>query len=113
MGAEFPCRTRECLEKALYALISLIPEGRVVSYKMVAKALGVSPRLAARILAANPDPIVVPCHRVVYSDGRLGGYTPRGPGFKEKLLAFEGVSVSRGRVPRDAFASLEELLGIG
>ncbi len=110
MGAKFPCRTRECLKAALYALVSLIPEGRVASYKTVAEALGISPRLAARFLAANPDPIVVPCHRVVHNDGRLGGYTPRGPGFKEKLLVFEGVKVSRGRVPRDAFVSLEELL---
>ncbi len=110
MEAEFPCRTRECLKEALYALISLIPEGRVASYKMVAEALGISPRLAARLLAANPDPIVVPCHRVVHSDGRLGGYTPRGPGFKEKLLVFEGVRVSGGRVPRKAFVGLEELL---
>ena len=110
MDYEFPCRRLECLRMALYALVSLIPEGRVASYKTLAQALGVSPRLVARLLATNPNPIAVPCHRVVYSDGRLGGYTPRGPRFKAKLLSFEGVEVSEGKVPKDRFIGLEELL---
>ncbi len=45
----------------------------------------------------NPTPIVVPCHRVVYSDGRVGGYFG---GVKEKIgiLASEGVFVVNGKI---------------
>ena len=54
-----------------------IPYGAVSSYKQVAAAAG-SPRgqrAAGNALGANPIPIVVPCHRVLHSDGGLGGYT--------------------------------------
>ena len=48
---------------------------------------------------ANPNPIVVPCHRVVRADGVLGGYSGgEGPVTKAKLLAREGVQVSAGKV---------------
>ena len=50
-------------------------------------------------LGANRNPIVVPCHRVVRSDGELGGYSGgEGPRTKAKLLAREGVQVSAGKV---------------
>lgn len=45
----------------------------------------------------NPTPIVVPCHRVVHSDGRLGGYDS-GVQVKIKLLASEGVEVVDGKI---------------
>jgi methylated-DNA-[protein]-cysteine S-methyltransferase len=68
-----------------------IPFGEVATYKDVAGHAG-SPRgyrAAGNALGANPIPIVVPCHRVVASGGKLGGYTG-GIERKLKLLAVEG-----------------------
>lgn len=86
---------------SVYAMTSIIPMGKVTTYGAIAKAIG-SPgaaRAVGQVLGANPNPIVVPCHRVVRVDGRLGGYSGgEGPLTKAKLLAREGVRVSGGRV---------------
>lgn len=68
-----------------------IPYGHVVSYKDVATQLG-SPRAVRAVgtaCATNPLPIVVPCHRVLRSDGSLGGYVG-GLAAKTTLLTLEG-----------------------
>jgi methylated-DNA-[protein]-cysteine S-methyltransferase len=68
-----------------------IPFGETLSYQQVAAKAG-SPRgsrAAGNALGANPMPIVVPCHRVLTSGGKLGGYTG-GVHRKETLLAIEG-----------------------
>jgi len=82
-------------------MTSLIPMGRVTTYGAIAKAMGF-PRAARAVgnaLGANMNPIVVPCHRVVRSDGELGGYSGgEGRVTKAKLLAREGVKVSAGKV---------------
>ena len=49
--------------------------GQVISYKQLADACGTGPRAIGRLMASNPWPVVVPCHRVVRSDGSLGGYS--------------------------------------
>jgi len=85
------------IEEQVYTLVSSIPKGMVSTYKDVAVALGrpdIS-RLIGRILSRNPDPIVVPCHRVVMSDGSIGGYI-YGADVKEELLRREGVMVEDG-----------------
>ncbi len=71
-----------------------IPYGQVWSYKAVARAAGASqaPRAVGQALAANPTPILVPCHRVIYVDGTLGGYAA-GEGWKEWLLALEDIQL--------------------
>jgi O-6-methylguanine DNA methyltransferase len=69
--------TRKVLE-----VTSLIPVGYVASYGGVAKAAGGGPRAVGRIMALNPFPPIVPCHRVVSSDFTLGGY---GGGLDVKL----------------------------
>jgi len=55
-------------------VVSLIPVGFVASYGSVARAAGGGPRAVGRVMASNPFPLVVPCHRVVCSDFTLGGY---------------------------------------
>jgi len=64
-----------------------IPRGEVRTYGQLAKQLDSSPRAVGQALAANPLPIVVPCHRVVSAHG-LGGFSG-GTDWKEKLLKFE------------------------
>lgn len=83
------------IEEIVYALVQLIPMGCVTTYKDIANVLKLSPRLVAKVLSRNRSPIAIPCHRVIKSDGRLGGYTINGrkaPKLKELLLRFEGYS---------------------
>ncbi len=100
------------IKELVYALIQLIPPGYVTTYGSIAKILGTSPRLVGKILGENPNPIVVPCHRVVKSDASLGGYSgASGIEFKRKLLEFEGVRFDdKGRVLRDHIITLDMLL---
>lgn len=71
-----------------------IPRGETRSYAWVARQIG-KPRATRAVGAAcgaNPVPIVVPCHRVIASDGSLGGFGG-GLAWKRKLLRLEGVKV--------------------
>lgn len=69
-----------------------IPYGRTVSYSELAAEAG-SPRAARAVgncMAANPIPLIVPCHRVLCSDGRIGNYSaPGGANMKRRLLELE------------------------
>jgi len=68
-----------------------IPFGKTVSYKKVAIGIGnvKAVRAVGRANGANPVPIIIPCHRVIANDGKLGGYSC-GIKIKEKLLELEG-----------------------
>jgi methylated-DNA-[protein]-cysteine S-methyltransferase len=81
-------------QKSVWAEIARIPKGKVITYKELAIRIGKpkAVRAVANAVGANPNPITVPCHRVVRSDGTLGGYSgPGGARAKKKLLAKEGV----------------------
>lgn len=83
----------------VYDLLLQIPAGKVSTYGDLAKALGnpSSSRIIGRILGKNPNPIKVPCHRVVMSDGKMGGYF-YGSDKKKELLEKEGISFTNGIV---------------
>jgi methylated-DNA-[protein]-cysteine S-methyltransferase len=72
--------------------VATIPRGEVRSYGWVAAQVGRprAVRAAASAIARNPVPLVVPCHRVVRGDGRIGNYGLGGSEAKAKLLAGEG-----------------------
>jgi methylated-DNA-[protein]-cysteine S-methyltransferase len=76
----------------VHQVVRNIPAGEVMTYKEVAAAAGkpAAARAVANIMAKNFDPHV-PCHRVVRSDGSLGGYNRGGEGRKRALLQAEGV----------------------
>jgi len=80
-------------ESNVYKAVKKIPKGKVRSYSWVAKMAGQPKayRAAGNALNKNPTPIVVPCHRVVKSDGTLGGFL-KGPKEKMKLLRAEGLT---------------------
>ena len=73
-----------------------IPKGKVKSYLEVAKAIGKPKafRAVANAVGKNPYPPKIPCHRVIRSDGNLGGYSGKG-GINEKkrLLKLENVII--------------------
>lgn len=73
-----------------------IPRGQVRTYSDVAKMAGHpnAVRAVANAVGANPVPSIIPCHRVIRIDGKLGGYSgPGGVETKRKLLASEGVYI--------------------
>lgn len=76
-----------------------IPPGKVATYGELARAAGVEggARAVGQVMAENPFPIVVPCHRVVRSDRSVGGYF-YGQAMKVRLLEWEGVRVEGGKV---------------
>ncbi len=81
-------------QRRIFDRLTDIPYGRIVSYGDIADEMGVAgaARAVGQAVGANPLPIVVPCHRVVRSDGRLGGYSG-GLRRKVALLAVEGINV--------------------
>ncbi|MFP3872612.1 MAG: endonuclease V [Candidatus Natronoplasma sp.] len=89
----------ETFRQDFYSLVSQIPEGRVSTYGALAAALGSgrAARAVGKMLNQNPRPIEVPCHRVVRSDGSLGGYA-RGEREKKRLLREEGVNIEQNRI---------------
>tara|TARA_Y100000768_G_scaffold227611_1_gene171843 strand:+ start:1641 stop:1922 length:282 start_codon:yes stop_codon:yes gene_type:complete len=75
-----------------------IPKGEIRTYKEIAIAIGKpnSARAVANACGKNPRPIEIPCHRVIRSDGNLGGYSGKGGlSMKRKLLKKEGISSNR------------------
>ena len=84
---------RTIKDSEVYDLLLKIPAGKVSTYGDLAKALGnpLASRQVGRILGRNPNPIKVPCHRVVMSDGKIGGYF-YGSDRKRELLEQEGIS---------------------
>ena len=89
--------------KSVYKLTSQIPRGKVSTYGAIARALNSKggSRAVGQILKRNPTPIVVPCHRVVKSDGNIGGYSgASGYPKKIRLLRSEGVRIE-GKVVSD------------
>ena len=80
-------------QQKVWCEIDKIPRGEVVTYSQIAENIGhpKAARAVANACGANPNPIVVPCHRVIRSDGELGGYSgPGGIKQKRKLLENEG-----------------------
>jgi len=81
-----------------YDLLKLIPEGKVTTYKEMSKALHTKAwRAVGSAMAKNEKLFVVPCHRVVRSDGVIGQYA-LGTDKKIALLKKEGVEITSGRI---------------
>ncbi|MDQ1326267.1 MAG: methylated-DNA-[protein]-cysteine S-methyltransferase [Campylobacterota bacterium] len=85
-------------QEQCYVLLAQIPRGKVTTYQAMAHALGCKAyRAVGRAMATNPNPVVIPCHRVVKSDGRVGGYLG-GEARKIALLEEEGIVIKEGKV---------------
>ncbi|MFT6985970.1 MAG: methylated-DNA-[protein]-cysteine S-methyltransferase [Psychromonas sp.] len=81
-----------------YALLKQIPSGRLVTYGDIAQALNCKAYQAVgNAMAANPNPIIVPCHRVVKSNGEVGNYS-LGVDKKIALLRAEGIKIEDNSV---------------
>jgi methylated-DNA-[protein]-cysteine S-methyltransferase len=84
--------TKQTFTDRVREVVRKIPKGEVMTYKQVAKKAG-SPnasRAVGMIMSKNYDP-KIPCHRVIRSDGTMGGYNRGGISAKRKILTAEGV----------------------
>lgn len=90
----------------VYAYVRTVPCGKVVTYGQVAAAIG-SPRCARQVgwaLHVNPEPGVIPCHRVVNREGRLApAFAFGGEEVQARLLEEEGVTVTDGYVDLEKY----------
>jgi O-6-methylguanine DNA methyltransferase len=78
-------------QRAVWKAAAAIPRGETRTYAQIARAVGRpgAARAVGQALGANPVPLLVPCHRVIASDGTLGGFAG-GLDLKTRLLALEG-----------------------
>ena len=87
------------LSTKVYKKLLQVPEGKVTTYGDLAKAVGLKngQRVIGAIMKKNPFPVIVPCHRVVKSNGKIGGYV-YGERMKSQILAREGIKIKAGRI---------------
>ena len=88
--------------EAVLKLVMQIPKGRVTTYGRIANEVKGSvhaARAVGQALAKNPHPGVIPCHRVVRSDGDIGGYS-QGIAKKIELLRAEGIEIEGRKVKK-------------
>jgi methylated-DNA-[protein]-cysteine S-methyltransferase len=92
LGAQQPLFTK------IYDAVRQLGWGETTTYGAVAKALGEGPEVARDVgqaMAANPIPLIIPCHRVLAAGGKIGGFSaPGGSDSKMKMLAIEGVDLT-------------------
>lgn len=87
----------------VYEVVKKIPKGKVSTYKAVAEALNCKAyRAVGNALNKNPYAPIVACHRIVNSDGSLGGFAS-GVKNKIKMLEKEGVVVENGKIDLDKY----------
>lgn len=91
---ETPTQSEPSFSQRVYAVVCQIPRGKVATYGQIARLIG-SPRSARYVgyaLHGNPQPGVIPCHRVVFKSGALAsGFAFGGPDEQRLLLEDEGV----------------------
>ena len=87
-------------QESVLNIVKQIPKGKLMTYGEIARELTGSVRAARAVgqaVAKNPYPVVVPCHRVVRSNGDVGGYS-LGVDKKIKLLSEDGVEIKGRKV---------------
>ncbi|HEY3099107.1 MAG TPA: methylated-DNA--[protein]-cysteine S-methyltransferase [Methylomirabilota bacterium] len=104
---------RSDFERAVLEATAAIPYGAVASYAGVARRIGKpsAVRAVAQALRWNPLPIVVPCHRVIGTSGRLTGYAGDKISLKQQLLSVEGVKLRSAQ--RDFSVARESMYALG
>ena len=87
------------LDKLVYKKLAEVPKGKVTTYSELANAVGLKngQRAIGQIMKKNPFPVIIPCHRVVKSDGNVGGYAYGGE-VKTNMLEKEGIKIKDGKI---------------
>ena len=86
-----------------YSILKKVPKGKVTTYKEIARALNSKAyRAVGTVINKNPYAPIVPCHRVVNSNGNIGGFFS-GTKSKIKILKSEGVEIVNNKVNLNKF----------
>lgn len=87
------------LEQKIYKKLLEVPKGKVTTYGELSKAVGLKngQRYIGNVMNKNPYPVIVPCHRVILSTGKIGGYA-YGEHIKAKMLNDEGIQIKNGQI---------------
>src|SRR3989344_9154126 len=95
------------LSSSCYSLLQQIPKGKVTTYKSLALALNTKAyRAIGQIMKRNPNPDLVPCYKVLKSDGSLGGYLGSSQeNIKKKiqLLKRDGIEINNNKIDLDKY----------
>lgn len=99
LGERFDLRSVTEFERAVLLKAREIPRGQVRTYAWIAQQIGhpAAVRAVGSALRKNPVPVLIPCHRVVRSDGFIGEYALGGSDNKRAILTAEGVRVDARR----------------
>ncbi len=87
------------LDEKVYKKLLQVPKGKITTYGELAKAIGLQngQRAIGKIMNKNPYPVIIPCHRVVSSNGSIGGYA-FGQDVKTNMLIKEGIKIHNGKI---------------
>ena len=87
------------IEERVYKKLLQVPTGYVITYQELANEVGLQnrQRMIGRIMKNNPFTVIVPCHRVVKSDGNIGGYA-FGEKIKKNMLQNEGIEIHGNKI---------------
>ena len=87
------------IEKKIYRKLLQVPSGKITTYKELARSVGLDngQRVIGQIMKKNPFPVIIPCHRVVKSNGEIGGYA-YGISIKKSMLVKEGISIKNNKI---------------
>ena len=87
------------LEDKVYKKLLEVPPGMVTTYRELARTVGLKngQRVIGRIMNKNPYPVIIPCHRVIKSNGKIGGYA-WGEKIKTNMLSKEGIKIKNGKI---------------
>jgi|TARA_B100001105_G_C22145436_1_gene337743 methylated-DNA-[protein]-cysteine S-methyltransferase len=87
------------LNEKIYKKLLQVPKGQITTYGELAKAVGLKngQRVVGKVMNKNPYPVIIPCHRVVMSTGKIGGYA-FGKNIKTNMLNDEGIKIQNDKI---------------
>jgi len=87
------------ITEKIYKKLLQVPPGKITTYGELSRAVGFEngQRVIGQIMKKNPFPVIIPCHRVVKSNGDIGGYA-FGINVKKTMLSKEGICIKKDRI---------------
>ena len=87
------------IEEKIYKKLLTVPHGKITTYNELSKSIGLEngQRLVGQIMKKNPFPVIIPCHRVIKSNGDIGGYL-FGIDIKKNMLRKEGICITKNKI---------------
>ena len=92
-------------EEKVFEIVKKIPRGEVSTYGEIARKLNSGARAVGNALNKSPGMPLVPCHRIIRSDGRVGGFA-FGMEKKIEMLKEEGIEIIKGKIDLDKYLQI-------